>query len=70
MALSTVAFLEGTPDATISKYREDLKFFTALRGAVRRRYAEAVNFKEYEPRIKKLLDPHVGAGEVETLTPW
>lgn len=69
VALSTVSFLESTAEATVSKYREDLKFFTALRGAVRRRYAEVVDFKDYEPRIKKLLDRHVGAGEVETLTP-
>jgi len=36
---------------------------------VRRRYAEAVDFAEYEPRIQKLLDTHVGTGEVEKITP-
>ncbi|MDD5207341.1 MAG: DUF3387 domain-containing protein [Desulfobacterales bacterium] len=28
-----------------------------------------MNFSEYEPKIKKLIDAHVGAGEVEQLTP-
>ena len=39
-----------------------------LRTAVRRRYAEVVDFREYEARIQKLLDTHVGTGEVEKIT--
>ena len=69
IALSTVAFLEGTPEDRVRKYKDDLKFFMSLRSAVRRRYAEVVDFKEYEPRIQRLLDLHVGTGEVEQLTP-
>jgi len=69
IALSTVAFLEGTPEDKVRKYKNDLKFFMSLRSSVRRRYAEVVDFKEYEPRIQRLLDLHVGTGEVEQLTP-
>ena len=39
-----------------------------LRSAVKRRFSEEVNFKEYEPRILKLLDTHVGTGEVEQVS--
>ena len=39
-----------------------------LRSSVSRRYAEVVDFKEYEPRIQKLVDQHVGTGEVERIT--
>ena len=69
IALSSVKFLEETPQAKIQRYRVDLKFFAKLRIAVRRRYAEVVDFGEYEPKIQKLLDTHVGSGEVETITP-
>ncbi len=69
IALSTVAFLEGTPETRVRKYKDDLKFFMSLRSAVRRRYAEVVDFKEYEPRIQRLLNLHVGTGDVEQLTP-
>jgi type I restriction enzyme R subunit len=69
VALSTVKFIEETPEAKVSKYKADLKFFMALRAAVRRRYAEVVDFHEYESRIQKLLDAHVGAVDVATLTP-
>lgn len=39
-----------------------------LRSAVRLRYAEVVDFKDYEVKIQKLLDTHVGTGEVEAIT--
>jgi len=64
-ALSSGAFIEETPTEKVKRYKTDLKFFMALRTAVRRRYAEVVDFKEYEARIQKLLDTHVGTGAVE-----
>ncbi|HHD77560.1 MAG TPA: HsdR family type I site-specific deoxyribonuclease, partial [Campylobacteraceae bacterium] len=69
IALSSVKFLEETEPEKLSRYRTDLKFFSKLRTAVRRRYAEVVDFGEYEPKIQKLLDTHVGTGEVERITP-
>ncbi|MBW1803402.1 MAG: type I restriction endonuclease subunit R, partial [Deltaproteobacteria bacterium] len=69
IALSTLRFNEETPGVKIERYRTDLKFFMNLRTSVRRRYAEAVDFKEYEKKIQKLIDTHVGAGEVEPITP-
>jgi len=69
IALSSVKFLEETKPSKISRYRADLKFFAKLRASVRRRYAEVVDFGEYEPKIQKLLDTHVGTGEVEKITP-
>ena len=69
VALGSVRFMESTSDTKVAKYRNDLKFFEALRRSVRRRYAEVVDFGEYEPKIQRLLDRHVGTGEVETITP-
>lgn len=68
IALSSMRFMTDTPPEKVAKYKSDLKFFMNLRTAVRRRYAEAVDFKEYESRIQKLVDTHVGAGEVEKIT--
>ncbi len=69
IAMSSSKFLEETDPLKINRYRTDLKFFSKLRTAVRRRYAEIVDFGEYEPKIQKLLDTHVGTGEVEKITP-
>lgn len=68
IALSTQAFLEETPEEKVSRYKADLKFFSKLRASVQRRYAEVVDFREYEGKIQKLLDVHVGTGEVEKVT--
>ncbi|MCL5883255.1 MAG: HsdR family type I site-specific deoxyribonuclease [Actinobacteria bacterium] len=69
VALSSVDFLEETAPEKVERYRADLKFFAKLRASVRRRYAETVEFAEYEPKIQKLLDTHVGTGEIEKITP-
>ena len=68
VALSSAKFLNETPEEWIRTYKADLGFFMRLRTSVRRRYAEVVDFKEYEPRIQKLVDQHVGTGKVERIT--
>ena len=68
VALSSAGFLAKAPEEKLSRYKTDLRFFMHLRSSVRRRYAEVVDFKEYEPRIQKLIDQHVGTGEVERIT--
>jgi len=68
IALSSMAFLEKTSDVKVTKYKADLRFFMRLRSSVRKRYAEVVDFKEYEVRIQKLIDQHVGTGDVEKVT--
>ena len=68
VALSSTGFLDATPEKRIATYKSDLRFFMRLRNSVSRRYAEVVDFKEYEPRIQKLVDQHVGTGEVERIT--
>lgn len=69
VALASIHFLQRTPSEKVEKYKHDLRFFEALRRSVRRRYAEVVDFRDYERKIQRLLDRHVGTGEVETITP-
>ncbi len=68
LALSSVRFMEDTPSAKVEKYKADLTFFVKLRVAVKKRYAEVVDFKEYEAKIQKLIDTHVTTGAVEKVT--
>jgi type I restriction enzyme R subunit len=67
LALACVQFHETTAAKQIDRYRRDLKYFMLLRASVARRYAETVDFKQYQAPIQKLLDTYVGAGQVETL---
>jgi type I restriction enzyme R subunit len=68
IALSSAKFMEETPAEKVSQYRKDLKFFHKLKASVQRRYAEVIDFSQYEPRIQKLLGTHVGTGEIEQVT--
>jgi type I restriction enzyme R subunit len=67
LAVASIDFHERTAPDIVERYRRDLKYFMGLRASVARRYAEAVDFKQYQASLQKLLDTYVGAGEVETL---
>ncbi|MGE3595798.1 MAG: type I restriction endonuclease subunit R [Dehalococcoidia bacterium] len=67
LAFASVEFHERTPSEQIVRYRRDLKYFMQLRASIARRYAEVVDFKQYQEPIRKLLDTYVGAGQVEVL---
>ncbi len=69
VALGTVIFYETTPEGRIQTYKRDLKFFHNLRMSAKLRYAEVVDFRDYEQKIRKLLDEHIDAEGVKQLTP-
>jgi len=64
IALSTEAFVMGIDKAKLRRYKADLKRFQNLKVSVKLRYAEAIDYRDYEPKIKKLLDTHIQANEV------
>lgn len=68
MALSSIEFHKKTEEKTISRYKEDLGFFMKLRGAVVQRYSDAIDYKQYEGQIQKLIDKHIQTDEVRTIT--
>ncbi len=64
IALSSEKFLAETDEKTLSRYKVDLRKFQSLKASVKLRYAEAIDYRDYEPKIKKLLDTHIQADEV------
>jgi type I restriction enzyme R subunit len=68
LALSSIQFHKETDETTIKRYRDDLTMFLKLRIAVMERYSDAVDFKQYEGQIQKLIDTHVTTDTVETIT--
>lgn len=68
VALSSTHFYENTSEGLIYKYKSDLKKFHSLRQDVKLQYAETINFQDYEQKIRKLLDAHIGADGVTLLT--
>jgi len=69
-AFSAENLFEIVNEEDILRYKQDLKFFENLRRSVRIRYYEAIDHKEYEERVRKLLDSYVGTdGIMQTIEP-
>ena len=64
IAMSSEEFITTTPENRFKAYKADLKRFTNLKAAVKLRYAESIDYRDYEPKIQKLLDTHISANEV------
>ena len=67
IALSSERFITDTSEQKLRAYKDDLKRFVNLKAAVKLRYAESVDYRDFEPRIQKLLDTHISASEVVQL---
>ena len=67
IALSTDKFIRETDEALLQRYKADLKRFQNLKKSVQIRYAETIDYNDYGPKIKKLLDTHIQANEVTQL---
>ncbi len=67
IALSSEQFIMQTDEAQLKRYKSDCLRFEKLRKAVRLRYAEAIDYGDYDTRIKKLLNTHIQANEVTQL---
>lgn len=69
IALSTIKFIEETPESTIEKYKKDLHFFQKLRVSVKKRYAEEIDYSEYEKKVQKLIDTYIKSDDILEITP-
>ena len=67
-ALAADEFYKMFSDNKIEYFKNQFKFFQSLRSSVQQRYAEIINYKEYESRVKKLLDTHIQADGVVKVT--
>jgi type I restriction enzyme R subunit len=67
VALASPSFMEDTKPEVLNRWKQDLKRFVSLRGAVSLRYNERIDWRSYENRIRQLLDRHVIARQVVTI---
>lgn len=67
LALSCAKFWDDTSEQQISRYCSDLKDFSNLRTAVKQRYSETIDYKEYEAQITNMVKKYIGAEQVKTI---
>lgn len=66
--MATDTYYKMYSDERQRLFLKDLKFFQGLRQSVQHRYAEKIDYKEYEGRVRKLLNTYVGAEGIEQTT--
>ena len=68
IALSTREFHVRTSDEEVKRYKDDLYMFVKLRSAVQLRYSDAIDYRQYESQIQKLINSHVTSSAVKPVT--
>jgi type I restriction enzyme R subunit len=68
VALATEHFYEDTSAERIATYKHDLKHFRSLRSSAQQRFAESIDYSQYEKQIRKVMDSHIQAPDVEVVT--
>lgn len=64
IALSSIHWVNDTAPEKIERYKHDAGFFQKLRASVKIRYAEEIDYRDYEKQIQKMLNTYVQADEV------
>ncbi len=68
LALTSQKSLEVVNEEEIATYKERLRFFIKLKEAVKLRFFEKIDTKEYESSMRKLLDTFLDAGDIVPTT--
>lgn len=61
-----IAMCRGEDD--IKLYKKELKFYQELRTSVKLKYSDTIDHKEYEGKIRNLMDIYIAAEDVIQIT--
>lgn len=64
IALESVHLYNALGDEEIGKYKRELKYYQELRATVKIRYSDAIDHKEYEAKMRNLMDTYIAAEEI------
>lgn len=64
LAASSIQWVQDTAPELAQRYKADAAFFQKVRASVKLRYADEVDYRDYEKQIQKVLNTYVQATEV------
>jgi len=67
-ALASDDMFDLFPPERIEFFIDEFKFFDSLRRSLQARYAARIDYKEYDQRISKMIDTHVGVESIIQIT--
>ncbi|OFV71147.1 type I restriction endonuclease subunit R [Acetobacterium wieringae] len=68
IALESEHIYNALGNAELLHYKKELKFYQELRAAVKLRYSDAIDHKEYESKMRNLMDTYIAAEDVINIT--
>ncbi|OEF97362.1 type I restriction endonuclease subunit R [Desulfuribacillus alkaliarsenatis] len=68
IALESEHVYNALGENEILHYKRELKFFQELRASVKLRYSDAIDHKEYESKMRNLMDTYIAAEDVIQIT--
>ena len=69
IALESVHLYNALGDKEINMYKRDFKYYQELRATVKLRYSDTIDHKEYEAKMRNLMDTYIAAEQVIKITP-
>jgi type I restriction enzyme R subunit len=64
IALESVHLYNALGETEVGQYKKDFKYYQELRATVKLRYSDAIDHKEYESKMRNLMDTYIAAEEV------
>lgn len=64
IALESVHLYNALGEDEVGQYKKDFKCFQELRATVKLRYSDSIDHKEYESKMRNLMDTYIAAEEV------
>jgi type I restriction enzyme R subunit len=68
IALESEHVYNALGENEILHYKRELKFYQELRAAVKYRYSDSIDHKEYESKMRNLMDTYIAAEDVIQIT--
>lgn len=68
IALESEHVYNAIGEKDITFYKKELKFYQELRAAVKLRYSDTIDHKEYEPKMRNLMDTYIAAEDIIQIT--
>ncbi len=68
IALESEHVYNALGEKDIDMYKQELKFYQDLRATVKFRYSDTIDHKEYEPKMRNLMDTYIAAEDVIQIT--
>nr|WP_157317525.1 type I restriction endonuclease subunit R [Paenibacillus anseongense] len=68
IALESEKIYNALPAEELKKYKRDLKFYQELRKAVKLRYSDSIDHREYEAKMQNLMDHYISAEQIIRIT--